>query len=791
MYGDCQVMMSMGGNIVGEPMFPPSNLNFLHNLPYNSPPVFSSLLTKEDNGALKGKEDELDSKSGSGNIDGGVSEEHEDGEQQQRNPKRKRYHRHSVRQIQEMEALFKECPHPDDKQRLKLSQDLGLKPRQVKFWFQNRRTQMKSQQDRADNVILRAENENLKNENVRLHGAIRNITCPACGGPAILGEMSLDEQHLRIENARLKEELERLNGMATRYAGGRPVHGMVQAPQMMVPSLDLDIGMYTRQYHHEQAPPPPFCPPLCHTSDMMVPHSMPEINPLGTVGLLENDKPLAFDLAMAAMAELLKMSQLNEGLWLQSGGEGREILNVDEYAKSFQWPINHKQELSGWRTEGTRSTVTVIMNSITLVDAFLDANKWMEMFPSIVSKARTVQVITAGLASHGSGSLQLMYAEFQFFTPLVPTREVYFLRYCQQTADGGWVIVDFPVDGISENLQLPLSRYRRRPSGCVIKDMPNGYSRVTWVEHSEVDDKPIHPMFNQIVESGEAFGAQRWATVLQRQCERLASLMAENISDRDLGAFSVMTTLEARRSLMRLAQRMMRIFCINMSGSGGQSWTTLTGGPEDTVRITTRKNTEVGQPIGLILCAITTTWLPVPPHQVFDLLRDDRRRTELDVLSSGSASNEVAHIANGTHTGNCISLYRVNTGGNTPQNVELMLQESCTDPSASLVIYAPIDISSVQMAVTSEDHSYVPLLPSGFIITPRRQPNDPKHAYNGNGISSSNNRGDGCLMTVGVQMLASSNPTANLNFSAVPAINNHLCNAVNQIRAALLAPRDQ
>jgi hypothetical protein len=40
-------------------------------------------------------------------------------------------------------SLFKECPHPDDKQRMKLSQELGLKPRQVKFWFQNRRTQMK------------------------------------------------------------------------------------------------------------------------------------------------------------------------------------------------------------------------------------------------------------------------------------------------------------------------------------------------------------------------------------------------------------------------------------------------------------------------------------------------------------------------------------------------------------------------------------------------------------------------------------------------------------------------
>ena len=39
--------------------------------------------------------------------------------------------------------MFKECPHPDENQRAQLSRELGLEARQIKFWFQNRRTQMK------------------------------------------------------------------------------------------------------------------------------------------------------------------------------------------------------------------------------------------------------------------------------------------------------------------------------------------------------------------------------------------------------------------------------------------------------------------------------------------------------------------------------------------------------------------------------------------------------------------------------------------------------------------------
>ncbi|XP_010245213.1 PREDICTED: homeobox-leucine zipper protein ROC3-like isoform X2 [Nelumbo nucifera] len=710
--------------------------------------------------------------SGSGHVEGVSGDEQENKQQ----PKKKRYHRHTARQIQEMEALFKECPHPDDKQRMKLSQELGLKPRQVKFWFQNRRTQMKAQQDRADNVLLRAENENLKNENFRLQAALRNVICPNCGGPAILGEMSFDEQHLRLENARLKEELERITCVASRYSS-RPLQALPPAgPHLMLPSLDLDMGIYSRHFHE----------PINNCTDIIPVPPMLENQFIAAGGcmIMEQEKPLALELAMTAMDELLKMCHATDPLWVRSSNGSKEVLNLEEHARMFPWPLNVKQQSSEFRTEATRDSALVIMNSITLVDAFLDANKWMELFPSIVSKARTVQIITSGVSGHLSGSLHLMYAELQVQSPLVPTREAHFLRYCQQNVEEGtWAIVDFPVDNFHDNLQTCFPRYRRRPSGCIIQDMPNGYSRVTWIEHAEIEDKPVHKIFNDFVNSGLAFGAQRWLAVLQRQCERFASLMARNISD-----LGVIPSPEARKNMMKLAHRMIRTFCINVSTSGGHSWTALSDSVDDTVRITTRKNTEAGQPNGMILCAVSTTWLPFPHHQVFDLLRDERRRSQLDVLSGGNSLHEVAHIANGSHPGNCISLLRINASSNSSQNVELMLQESCTDPSGSLIVYTTMDVDAVQLAMSGEDPSYIPLLPIGFVVFPVGSAGvGGSISCNGSGIPSegANGPSPGCLLTVGLQVLASTVPSAKLNLSSVTAINNHICNTVQQINAAL------
>lgn len=60
-------------------------------------------------------------------------------------------------------------------------------------------------------------------------------------------------------------------------------------------------------------------------------------------------------------------------------------------------------------------------------------------------------------------------------SPLVPTREFYILRYGQQIEQGLWAIVN-----VSYDFPQFASQYRshRFPSGCLIQDMPNGYSKV-------------------------------------------------------------------------------------------------------------------------------------------------------------------------------------------------------------------------------------------------------------------------------------------------------------------------
>uniref|UniRef100_A0A0E0PUX1 Homeobox domain-containing protein n=1 Tax=Oryza rufipogon TaxID=4529 RepID=A0A0E0PUX1_ORYRU len=711
--------------------------------------------------------------------------------------RRKRYHRHTPRQIQQLEAMFKECPHPDENQRAQLSRELGLEPRQIKFWFQNRRTQMKAQHERADNCFLRAENDKIRCENIAIREALKNVICPTCGGPPV-GEDYFDEQKLRMENARLKEELDRVSNLTSKYLG-RPFTQLPPAtPPMTVSSLDLSVGGMGG---------PSLDLDLLSGGSSGIPFQLP-------APVSDMERPMMAEMATRAMDELIRLAQAGDHIWSKSpgggvsGGDARETLNVDTYDSIFSKPGGSYRAPS-INVEGSRESGLVLMSAVALADVFMDTNKWMEFFPSIVSKSHTIDVLVNGMGGR-SESLILMYEELHIMTPAVPTREVNFVRYCRQIEQGLWAIADVSVDLQRDaHFGAPPPRSRRLPSGCLIADMANGYSKVTWVEHMEVEEKsPINVLYRDLVLSGAAFGAHRWLAALQRACERYASLVALGVPHHIAGV-----TPEGKRSMMKLSQRMVNSFCSSLGASQMHQWTTLSGSNEVSVRVTMHRSTDPGQPNGVVLSAATSIWLPVPCDHVFAFVRDENTRSQVshplspplmslthslcppllllqwDVLSHGNQVQEVSRIPNGSNPGNCISLLR---GLNASQNSMLILQESCTDASGSLVVYSPIDIPAANVVMSGEDPSSIPLLPSGFTILPDGRPGSaagastssagPLAAARGGGGGGA---GGGSVVTVAFQILVSSLPSSKLNAESVATVNGLITTTVEQIKAAL------
>ncbi|XP_031263421.1 homeobox-leucine zipper protein ANTHOCYANINLESS 2 isoform X1 [Pistacia vera] len=727
----------------------------------------------------RSREDEHESRSGSDNMDGASGDDLDAADNP---PRKKRYHRHTPQQIQELESLFKECPHPDEKQRLELSKRLCLETRQVKFWFQNRRTQMKTQLERHENSLLRQENDKLRAENMSIRDAMRNPICTNCGGPAIIGDISLEEQHLRIENARLKDELDRVCALAGKFLG-RPISSLSTiAPGMPNSSLELGVGSNGFGGLSTVTTTLPLGPDFGGGISGALSGMPPNRSTTGVGFDRSIERSMFLELALAAMDELVKMAQTDEPLWMRSLEGGREVLNQEEYLRTFTPCIGLKP--NGFVSESSRETGMVIINSLALVETLMDPNRWAEMFPCMIARTSTTDVISSGMGGTRNGALQLMHAELQVLSPLVPVREVNFLRFCKQHAEGVWAVVDVSIDSIRETSGAPtFVNCRRLPSGCVVHDMPNGYSKVTWVEHAEYDESQVHQLYKPLVSSGMGFGAQRWVATLQRQCECLAILMSSTVSARD---HTAAITASGRRSMLKLAQRMTDNFCAGVCASTVHKWSKLNAGNVDEdVRVMTRKSVDdPGEPPGVVLSAATSVWLPVSPQRLFDFLRDERLRSEWDILSNGGPMQEMAHIAKGQDHGNCVSLLRA-SAMNANQSSMLILQETCIDAAGSLVVYAPVDIPAMHVVMNGGDSAYVALLPSGFAIVPdgpgSRGPmgNGPT---NGNGGSP---RVSGSLLTVAFQILVNSLPTAKLTVESVETVNNLISCTVQKIKAAL------
>ncbi|CAL5367212.1 unnamed protein product [Camellia sinensis] len=756
---------------------------------FNSPALSLALKPKmEGHGAMglmgRNKEDGHESRAESDNLEG-ASGDDQDASGDKR--LRKKFHRHTPFQIQELESHFKINNHPDEKERLELGKRLSLESKQIKFWFQNRRTQLKTQAERHENSYLKQQNEDLLIANVRMKEAMRSPICNNCGGPAILGDVSIEEHHLRVENARLKDELHRISALSNKFLG-RPIPALGDSipPPMSISSLELAVGR--NDFGGLSSVDTTFTMGLDSKDGVLnaLP-MMPMVTTTLTVGTAHDDMPfeksIFLELAVRAMDELVKLARIDDPLWVQSLVGGWEVLNHEEYMRICPPCIGMKP--SGFVTEATRATGMVITNSLALLETLMDANQWSEMFPCMIGRTSTIDVIFSGMAGSRNCSLQLMHAEFQALSPLVPVRHMKFLRFCKQHAEKVWAVVDVSVDGIREVSDVAtFVNCRRLPSGCIVQDMPNGYSKVkswmvTWVEHTEYDESVVHHLYRALLSSGMGFGAQRWLATLQRQYECLAVLMSSTISTEDHSG----VTATGRRSMVQLAQRMTSNFCAGVCGSMHMWQLVQVGNVGEDLRLLIRNSMDnTGEPPGLVLSATTSVWMPVSQQHLFDFLRDEQLRSEWDELSHGGPMQEMVHISKGQDRRNCVSLLRATQAGNTNRNITLILQETQTDALGSLIAYAAVDIQAMQVVMSGGDSTSVALLPSGFAIVPDSFC-DSAGPENCNGTLVKG--GGGSLLTVGFQLWVNSPPTAKLTMESVDTVNSLISRTIQRIKAAL------
>ena len=167
-------------------------------------------------------------------------------------------------------------------------------------------------------------------------------------------------------------QLDRVCALAARYSG-RTLQTVGPLPSALMPppppSLDLDMNIYSRHFQE----PMPNCPELMRMTLLPDTAQFPEGG--GGPIILDEERSLAMDLAMSSVDELVKMCHANEPLWVCNSSNLMDVLNLEEYTRMFPWPLVDplKQHYNELRTEATRDTALVIMNSINLVDAFLDA----------------------------------------------------------------------------------------------------------------------------------------------------------------------------------------------------------------------------------------------------------------------------------------------------------------------------------------------------------------------------------------------------------------------------------
>lgn len=113
-------------------------------------------------------------------------------------------------------------------------------------------------------------------------------------------------------------------------------------------------------------------------------------------------------------------------------------------------------------------------------------------------------------------------------------------------------------------------------------------------------------------------------------------------------------------SMAMLAQRMTRNFCAGVCATI-HKWESIQQANGEDAKLMMRKNIgDPGEPIGVVLSATKTIWLPVKQQRLLDFLLNEQTRSQWDILFNSGPMQQMVHIAKGQNIDNSISLFRAN-----------------------------------------------------------------------------------------------------------------------------------
>ncbi|CAL5032743.1 unnamed protein product [Urochloa decumbens] len=418
----------------------------------------------------------------------------------------------------------------------------------------------------------------------------------------------------------------------------------------------------------------------------------------------------------------------------------------------------------------------------------------------VMEATKDATIVGANVSSIVDILTDVINADLWVPSPSPPNRRVKFLRISKQI-ENKWAVVDVSIDGNrgilpgGRRISLGYTSCRLLPSGCLLEDMSNDMTKVTWIVHVEYDDAAVPPLFRQLFQSGQALGAVRWLSSLQRQCVYIAVLRSSQVPSSIVSGAAI----SARgRSVLTLAQRMTASFysvvskpVIREPGTIVKEWRgscgTAAGMSEATVHIIISNCSTMGKPPSPVLSATMTVWLPgMPPQHVHEYLCNIQRRGEWDTFANITIVKELSSVTTCPQLrGNVVSILEAGDIGDLTNSNKLILQEETNDVSCSLVVYSFIEKDLIHAAMNGIDNTSVFLLPSGFVVLPDGHGKPHRDA----GASSSSaptgpNGTAGSLLTAAYQALLPSTPSIHAAETFDNA-GNRVCDAINQILAAV------